>query len=389
MFWDKSRSSSSLSGTTPLLSPRKENSNATANENDDNKKQATITNAATTIKGNRKISMRFVKCLSGIYCQDCGTDPLDASGEHSTLINPSSSATADSGLANLQTLQHSASSSSSISPLVLAPMRMKDPSIAAAAAAPSLSDICDTKDSNSTLISVESIMGEYMALCQFYKIPYNAGVLSTLRFSLPCLRVTGSFHDLDMLAVTELLLHHSNTTLRYISRLDFSIASKEGRQFKSYKLGFTSHGALALAKVLQTTKYIKQVWLPRHRIGPYGASAIFLACQENPTIQTLNMRRCRIGERGAFAFVEALSATKSRGLIDVDLSSNGIGHRGTVALQRLQEQQNETNTNIQQLFVNLEGNLVFPEVSKRKGNQIRSPEQMPSDSRFLLFCLFL
>jgi hemolysin III len=162
-----------------------------------------------------------------------------------------------------------------------------------------------------------------------------------------------------VLAVTELLLHHANTTLRYISRLDFSIASKEGKQFKSYKLGFTSHGALALAKVLQTTKYIHQVWLPGHRIGPYGASAIFLACQENPTIQTLNMRRCRIGERGAFAFCESLSSTKTRGLSDVDLSSNGLGHRGTVSIQRLLERQ---NTDVPPLFVNLEGNLVFPEI---------------------------
>lgn len=137
------------------------------------------------------------------------------------------------------------------------------------------------------------------------------------------------------------------------------MASREGKQ-----QGFTSHGALALAKCLQTTSNIIQVWLPRHRIGPYGASALFLACRENPTIQHLNLRRCRIGERGAFAFCELLlEPGANHGLLEVDLGSNGIGHRGTVAIERaLEERVKQEQKEDDVMFVNLEGNLVFPEV---------------------------
>jgi hypothetical protein len=215
-----------------------------------------------------------------------------------------------------------------------------------------------------------------MCLCNFYKLPYNAGVLTTLRFSLPSLRVSGSFHDDDMLALVELLLRHANTRLKFITRLDFTIASKEGTRSNSGfdKSGFTSHGALTLAKLLQTTKYISQVWLPRHRIGPYGASALFWACRDNPTITTLHLRRCRIGERGAFAFCEMIASSPSSpsnkngggGLEDVDLSNNGIGNRGTVAIERALERRNQerlkNKTTDVPLFVNLEGNLVIPEV---------------------------
>ena len=237
--------------------------------------------------------------------------------------------------------------------------------------------------------TVEGLLGEYMCLCQFYQVPYNAGIITTLRFSLPSLRVSGSFHDLDMVALVELLLRHANDRLRYIRRVDFTVASKEGKQLaKSTKVGFTSHGALVLAKALQGTKYIQQVWVPRHRIGPYGASALFLACRDNPTIQQLNMRRCRIGERGALAFCELIfgsgSSTRKTltnpndtaksnknpreerrplglGLQEVDLSSNGIGHRGTRAIETAMKEWNEKSST--PLFVNVEGNLVFPEVS--------------------------
>jgi hypothetical protein len=236
----------------------------------------------------------------------------------------------------------------------------------------------NNKSSTTTLGSVEQLFGEYMCLCQFNKLPYNASVLPTLRFSLPSLRVSGSFHDDDMLALMELLLRHANTRLKLITRLDFTIATKEGRRSNSSfdKSGFTSHGALALAKLLQTTKYIRQVWLPRHRIGPYGASALFWACRDNPTIHTLHLRRCRIGERGAFAFCEMIASSAANnendggggGLLDVDLSSNGIGNRGTVAIERALERRhqdelkNGTNGTSEPLFVNLEGNLVIPEV---------------------------
>lgn len=284
-------------------------------------------------KGPKALSMNFMKALSGLcYCPECGTDPLEFVEK---LKDDDADQDAPSELYNFLHMQRNITS---ISPLVSAPMM--------------------TNETSTSL--TESIIGQYMCLCQFYKVPYNAGILTTLRFKLPSLRVSGSFHDTDMLVLTELLLKHANQTLKFIRRLDFSMASKEGKQFKSIKLGFTSHGALALAKTLQQTKYITQVWLPRHRVGPYGASALFWACSANPSIQDLRMRRCRIGERGAFAFCELImNGDKNHSLKNVDLSANGIGHRGTTAIEQAL---NQRNNGEDFMFVNLEGNLVFPEI---------------------------
>ena len=148
---------------------------------------------------NRPLSMHFVKCLSGLYCLDCGTDPFKTFGVEKD--GGSDGKSTPSGLANLQALQHV--SSSTISPLVLAPMMMDDPSAGSIAPFENGTGTFPKTDQRESSIGktskpgVESILGEYMALCRFYSVPYNAGVLSTLRFSLPCLRVTGAFHDLD------------------------------------------------------------------------------------------------------------------------------------------------------------------------------------------------
>eukprot|EP00980_Cylindrotheca_fusiformis_P010545 scaffold2334_cov118-Cylindrotheca_fusiformis.AAC.17 len=269
------------------------------------------------------LSMNFMKSLSGICCQQCGTDPFgDLAKEDED---------APSELYNLHSMQKSISS---VYPLLAAPMA---------------SSVQSTSQT-------QLVLGEYMTLCQFYRVPYNAGVLTTLRYRLPTLRLGGSFHDTDMLAVAELLLKHANGALQYIRRLDFTMAGREGKQDRSIKIGFTSHGALALAKTLQHTKYIGQVWLPKHRIGPYGASALFWACSTNKTIKNLKMRRCRIGERGAFAFCQLL-LKETTGLEDVDLSANAIGHRGISAI----EEALATKAGDDSIYVNLEGNLVFPE----------------------------
>jgi hypothetical protein len=63
-----------------------------------------------------------------------------------------------------------------------------------------------------------------------------------------------------MLALVEVLLHHCNGALKYIKRLDFTLAGAEGRQLG--KKGIRSHGAYALAKVLEISRYIEEVFLP-------------------------------------------------------------------------------------------------------------------------------
>ena len=293
------------------------------------------------------LSMSFMKSWSGLCCPDCVNDPVDETKLRQDIQASSSPSPLPSDLSNVAQLPEIMNSS--ISPLVVGPMN-------------------GVKVVRAATV-IEGLIGEYMCICKFYQVPYNAGVVAALRFSLPSLRTTGLFHDLDMLALVELLLRHANLLLSYITRLDFTMAIHGKTTQRS---GFTSHGALALAKALQTTMHIQQVWMPRHRIGPYGASAIFLACCDNPAIRQLNMRRCRIGERGALAFCEILRRRERHpeglGLTDVDLSTNGIGHTGTVAIEQAVAQWNAT-TPPTPLFVNLEGNLVFPEVSSIQGKQ--------------------
>lgn len=277
------------------------------------------------VPATKTLSMSFIKSLSGICCQECGTDPIGDLQQDDE--------DAPSELYNLHSMQRSISS---VYPLLAAPM----------------------SSSVQSTSQTQVMLGEYMALCQFYHVPYNAGVLTTLRYRLPTLRLGGSFHDTDMLVLAEMLLKHANGALQYVRRLDFTMAGREGKRYRSIKPGFTSHGALALAKTLQHTKFITQVWLPKHRIGAYGASALFWACSTNTTIHNLNLRRCHIGERGAFAFCELL-LNEATGLQDVDLSANGMGHRGTTAIEKALEHRAAN----EEIYVNLEGNLVFPEVS--------------------------
>lgn len=132
------------------------------------------------------------------------------------------------------------------------------------------------------------------------------------------------FYNADMLALAEILLHHANGALRYIRRLDFSLSGLEtqggggggsrgggggGDSATGGVPGLSSHGALTLSKVLQMSKYIEEVNLQRNNIGPFGASAIFLACLEhNPDsrVTKINMRRCHVGGRGALVLAELL-----------------------------------------------------------------------------------
>jgi hypothetical protein len=169
---------------------------------------------------------------------------------------------------------------------------------------------------------MEQIVAEYRVACEFYHRELNSGVLTTLRFHIPYLRVAPDFGDIDMLALAEILIRHCgpNQPLSYIRRLDFSKRKLRGH------IGFGSHGALTLAKIIQAAPNITEVFLERNRIGPYGAAAIFVAVGHHPNIHTLRMRRCRILERGARAFAHYVIGSRSSALRNADLSANYIGY---------------------------------------------------------------
>lgn len=206
--------------------------------------------------------------------------------------------------------------------------------------------------------TAENLIHQYISACHLYGVGdrINAGVLTTLRFSLPTLRVSGSFHDADMLSLSEILLPHCNGLLSYIRRLDFSIASREGKLHG--RRGFRSHGAFTLSKILSESRNIQEVFLQRNKIGPYGSSAIFIASATNPCLRTLVMRRCAIGERGARAFAEHVCKSNVSGLREIDMSVNGIGFRGSIEVETALSRREEGK----KIECDLEGNLVFQEV---------------------------
>jgi hemolysin III len=288
------------------------------------------------------LSMRLVMQISGIgCCQEC-TGSMALPGSNSTNRNGDDANHEETALLGDYDLRALRRQKSAISPLVVGPMMMPG-----------------NIDKENSLL--ERIISEYIASCRFYGCTdrVNAGVLTTLRFSLPSLRVSGSFHDADMLALAEIMIKYGNGALRYIKRLDFSLSSKEGKL--NGKAGFRSHGAFTLAKILQISDYIEEVFVDRNRLGPYGASALFIACSSNSSLKRLLMRRCRVRERGALAFAELISTSSECGLVEVDLSANGIGFKGSVSIERAIVERNQ-NSDLPALIVNMEGNLVLQEV---------------------------
>lgn len=83
-----------------------------------------------------------------------------------------------------------------------------------------------------------------------------------------------------MLALVEVLLHHCNGALRYIRRLDFTLASNsEGRRGElGRQRGVRSHGAYALAKVLEVSRYIEEVFLPGKTYMMCIQARVVLSC---------------------------------------------------------------------------------------------------------------
>lgn len=208
-------------------------------------------------------------------------------------------------------------------------------------------------------ITIEQLLHEYTTACTIFGCSnrINPGVLTTLRYQLPTLRVSGNFFDADMLALSEILLRHCNGALKYITRLDFSIAAKEGKASSfgggsgNGKKGFRSHGAYALAKVLGMSEYIEEVYLMGNHVGPFGAQAIFSSVgrNERTVLKCLLMRGCRIGERGALSFVRDVlkgnsstedddegNATTRKEIVleEVDFSANRIGFKGCYEIER-------------------------------------------------------
>jgi len=214
----------------------------------------------------------------------------------------------------------------------------------------------------------DHLIHEYIDECNRYDVRTNPGVLTSFRFRLPTIRPDGSFHDADMLALVEVLLRHCNDTsaggLSHIVRLDFGLASKYGRDIRivgsKKHRGFRSHGALTLSKVLLISKHIREVYLQRHRIGPYGGTALAIACSKNKSLRVLSLRRCGIRERGARAFVDYIALSPDTGLHEVDLSANGVGFRGVSSL--LLSLEARQRKNLHAIEFDLEGNLVFQEV---------------------------
>jgi hemolysin III len=168
-----------------------------------------------------------------------------------------------------------------------------------------------------------------------------------------------------MLALSEVLLRHCNGPLRFIKRLDFSVSGKQSPRKETGARGFKSHGAVCLAKVLQISEYVTDIRLPRNSVGPYGASAIFIACAKNPAVQSLGMRRCRVGERGALVLAQLLQegTNGESALREVDLSANFIGRHGIAGIEKAVVERNLQARGPEDLLtVNLEGNLVFQEI---------------------------
>lgn len=272
------------------------------------------------------LSMRILRTMGGccVGCQSCQLSTEDDEDFDSDVL-----------LGNYCSLVRPAG----VSPLVLGPMTLV------------------TTDPELSLRQqpvMERILSEYRLLCQFYQCSPNVGVVTTIRFALPSLRVAPGFGNVDMLALAELLLRYGNGPLQCIRRLDFARRRLCGAE------GLGSHGALTLAKVLQVTEHVKELFLERNKIGSFGASAIFMACATNSSMEKISMRRCRVGERGAIAFATYLVPSKVSALRIADLSSNYIGYRGSIVIEKAVQERERKH--LPPLILDLEGNLVFQEI---------------------------
>eukprot|EP00668_Euglena_longa_P041096 GGOE01054078.1.p1 GENE.GGOE01054078.1~~GGOE01054078.1.p1 ORF type:complete len:461 (+),score=104.40 GGOE01054078.1:114-1496(+) len=202
------------------------------------------------------------------------------------------------------------------------------------------------------LVQVPGMVRVYLAQCRMYQVDADAGVLLTLRFQLPDLRVSGSFSEKDMLPLADLLIGFGGK-LAHIRKLDFSLAGKEGN-------GLRSGGAVALSKVLTMSNVeVVDLKIDRNRIGPYGAAVLAQAVPDSP-VRILSMPLNFVGEAGAEAIAQHLLRSKKTALQRLDLSLNNTGFAGVMHVTNaLEFRQAES---LPPVAVEVEGNLVFPEV---------------------------
>eukprot|EP00466_Bigelowiella_natans_P001669 jgi/Bigna1/49729/estExt_Genewise1.C_550043 len=156
-----------------------------------------------------------------------------------------------------------------------------------------------------------------------------------------------------MLALTDLMLEYPEQ-VEHIQVIDLSYSE------------VAVHGAIALAEILKANQRIESVHLHGLRIQGMGAEALAHAIgRHNRSLKYINLRACRIGEKGARHMASLVLENEETTVVEMDLSVNNIGNEGIVVLRGALEQRRskyESNDRIISTVVDLEGNLVLEEV---------------------------
>jgi hypothetical protein len=133
-----------------------------------NATQSSFKRAATPL--SRRFMMQMAGLGTCVSCANCSTNVNNNNSNNRD--NEPDDVPLEQVDYDLHTLRKQ---KSSLSPLVVAPMMFL----------------------SSPASTTEAILSQYIAACRFYGCPLNSGVLTTFRFCLPSLRVSGSFHDAD------------------------------------------------------------------------------------------------------------------------------------------------------------------------------------------------
>jgi hypothetical protein len=194
-----------------------------------------------------------------------------------------------------------------------------------------------------------TLINKYTDLCRSYGVDTDAGVLVALRFGRKKLRASPLFGDKGMLPLADVLLKVSKSDQEpsALTVLDFSQAT------------ITSHGAIALSKILESNIGLKEIRLQHNKIGTHGAKAIADSLAGHPSIKIVNLRGCAVGERGAYMLCSRL-LNKATAVEFLDLSLNvmGMGGMGAINDALLKRQ----TLKLPPIEVDLQGNAVTEEV---------------------------